>query len=116
MAACQLEGQICILDIDVQGVRQIKSTPLNPRLVFIKPPSLDVLKERLVRRGTETEASLRRRLEAAQEEIDFGMEPGNVDLIIINDDFEAAYKQLADYLEEDLSQLKQIRSGAGDYV
>ena len=52
-------GKICILDIDVQGVKAVKETDLTPLLVFIKPPSLDTLEERLRARGTETEESLR---------------------------------------------------------
>ena len=52
-------GKICILDIDVQGVKAVKETDLTPLLVFIKPPSLEVLEERLRSRGTETEESLR---------------------------------------------------------
>ena len=40
-------GKICILDIDVQGVKAVKKTDLTPLLVFIKPPSLEVLDERL---------------------------------------------------------------------
>ena len=52
-------GKICILDIDVQGVKAVKETDLTPLLVFIKPPSLETLEERLRARGTETEESLR---------------------------------------------------------
>jgi guanylate kinase len=114
VTACQTAGRICILDIDVQGVKQIKSTDLNPRLVFIKPPSMEILKERLVNRGTETEASLQKRLNVAQEEMDFGMEPGNVHIIIVNDEFEIAYKQLADFLADDLQELKKLKLGGGD--
>lgn len=51
-------GKICILDIDVQGVKAVKETDLSPLYVFIKPPSLEVLEQRLRDRGTETEESL----------------------------------------------------------
>jgi len=114
VAACKNAGKICILDIDVQGVKQIRTTDLNPRLVFIKPPSMETLKERLVNRGTETEVSLQKRLNAAQEEINFGMEPGNVHIIIVNDDFETAYKQLSDFLAADLQELKKLMAAGGD--
>ena len=51
--------QVCILDIDVQGVRQVKESGLEGvRYVFIKPPSLEVLEERLRSRGTETEEAI----------------------------------------------------------
>lgn len=36
-------GKICILDVDLQGVRSLKKTDLNPRYVFVKPPSMEVL-------------------------------------------------------------------------
>ena len=52
-------GKICILDIDVQGVKAVKTTDLTPLFVFIKPPSLETLEQRLRDRGTETEESLR---------------------------------------------------------
>lgn len=67
--------RICILDIDVQGVKQLKQIPdfqSKQRLVFINPPSLNTLKARLVDRGTETEESLAKRLAVAQAEIDYG--------------------------------------------
>ena len=51
-------GKICILDIDVQGVKAVKETDLSPLYVFIKPPSLEELEQRLRDRGTETEESL----------------------------------------------------------
>ena len=55
-------GQICILDIDVQGVKAIKNVDDIPRplYVFMKPPSLKILEERLRARGTETEESLQK--------------------------------------------------------
>ena len=52
-------GKVCILDIDVQGVRAVKESALEGvRFVFIKPPSLEVLEERLRARGTETEEAI----------------------------------------------------------
>merc|ERR1719384_61978 len=51
------EGKICILDIDVQGVKNIKRTDLDPDYVFIKPPSRAALEERLRARRTENEES-----------------------------------------------------------
>ena len=64
-------GKICILDIDVQGVKAVKKTDLTPLLVFIKPPSLEVLEERLRSRGTETEESLRLVLIMISEKVSF---------------------------------------------
>ena len=44
---CFVLGLICVLDIDVQGVRSIKRTDLNPNYLFVKPPSLEELEKRL---------------------------------------------------------------------
>jgi guanylate kinase len=68
--------KICILDIDVQGVKQLKQIPdfqSKQRLVFINPPCIDSLKKRLQGRGTETEESLAKRLAAAKAEVDYGI-------------------------------------------
>ncbi|TFK51638.1 guanylate kinase, partial [Heliocybe sulcata] len=91
-------GRRCILDIEAQGVRQIKSTKLNPVYSFISPPSLTALRERLQGRGTETEASVQKRLATALKEIEYAKQPGVHDVVIVNDDLERAYglfKQLA---------------------
>ncbi|KAJ3711223.1 guanylate kinase [Lentinula raphanica] len=85
-------GRRCILDIEAQGVRQIKATDLNPIYCFISPPSLTVLRERLRGRGTETEASIQKRLATALKEIQFAKEPNVHDLIIVNDDLDRAYQ------------------------
>lgn len=60
------------MDIDVQGVKNLKETNLHPWYVFIKPPSLEALEERLQARNTETEESLSLRLEVAAREIEYG--------------------------------------------
>ncbi|EDR14682.1 uncharacterized protein LACBIDRAFT_182374 [Laccaria bicolor S238N-H82] len=85
------QGKRCILDIEAQGVRQIKATDLNPIYLFISPPSMTVLRARLQNRGTETDASLQKRLATALKEIQFAKEPNVHDLVIINDDLDRAY-------------------------
>lgn len=66
------EGKVCVLDIDVQGVKQIKQTDLNAVYIFLKPPSIQTLEKRLRERGTETEETLQRRLNVARQEIEYG--------------------------------------------
>ncbi|KAI0080176.1 guanylate kinase [Panus rudis PR-1116 ss-1] len=83
-------GRRCILDIEAQGVRQIKATNLNPVYLFISPPSLQALRLRLQGRGTESEASLAKRLATALREIEYAKE-GAHDIVIVNDDLERAY-------------------------
>ncbi|KAB0796560.1 hypothetical protein PPYR_10621 [Photinus pyralis] len=93
-------GKVCILDIDVQGVKQVKQTSLNPWYVFVKPPSLDALEERLKKRKTENLTSLTLRLQAAQKEIEYGEEAGNFDLLVINDDLHHAYDEIKKFVED----------------
>jgi guanylate kinase len=70
--AVQSEGKVCVLDIDTQGVKKMKQLDMNPLYIFVMPPSVEELECRLRERGTETEESLQRRLDAAREEIEFG--------------------------------------------
>jgi len=103
-------GRICILDIDVQGVKAVKETDLNPMYVFIEPPSLEVLEQRLRDRGTETEESLSKRLGAAAAEMEYGETEGNFDIIIVNDDLEAAYVKLREFVIPELEKLYSARN------
>lgn len=77
-----------------QGVRQIKQTDLNPVYLFISPPDLSILRARLQQRGTETEASVQKRLATALKEIAYAKEPNVHDVVIINDDLDRAYELL----------------------
>lgn len=92
----QSDGKICILDIDIQGVQNVKQSALQSKYVFIAPPSMEILEQRLRGRGTETEEKVRVRLENAKTEMDFGATPGNFDAIIVNDDLELAVGELVD--------------------
>lgn len=65
---------MCILDIEIEGVKQVKRTDLNPLLVFVMPPSLEELETRLRARNTENEETLKKRLETAKREIEYGKE------------------------------------------
>ncbi|KAF9005906.1 P-loop containing nucleoside triphosphate hydrolase protein [Cyathus striatus] len=94
----QDQGRRCILDIEAQGVRQIKQTNLNPVYLFISPPSMTALRSRLQQRGTESEASVQKRLATALSEIEYAKQPNVHDLVIVNDDLDRAYdlfKQIA---------------------
>ncbi|KAI9508188.1 guanylate kinase [Russula earlei] len=85
-------GKRCILDIEVQGVRQIKRTDLNPIYCFIAPPSLSMLRDRLIGRGTETTDAVEKRVKTALLEIEYAKLPGAHDYIIVNDDLDRAYE------------------------
>ncbi|KAI4190841.1 MAG: hypothetical protein L6R41_000536 [Letrouitia leprolyta] len=92
------KGRICVLDIEMEGVKQVKRTSLSARFLFLSPPSLQILEERLRGRGTEDEDSLRKRLQQAEKEMEFSKEEGVHDRIIVNDDLEKAYKEVEEWV------------------
>jgi guanylate kinase len=97
-------GLLCVLDVEVNGVKNIKNSDLQPRpkFIFVKPPSLEVLKERLCSRGTETPESLKKRLDSAKAAFEYASEPGAYDHIINNDDLDEAYEFLKGTLIKDI--------------
>ncbi|XP_019734444.1 guanylate kinase [Hippocampus comes] len=106
--AVKARNLICILDIDMQGVKNIKKTDLNPIYISIQPPSLDVLEARLRARKTESEESLQRRLDAAKVDMELSKEPDMFDVMIVNDNLEDAYGHLKDALLEEINMVKKI--------
>ncbi|KAK2760960.1 hypothetical protein FQN54_002202 [Arachnomyces sp. PD_36] len=90
--------RICILDIEMEGVKQVKRTDLNARFLFLSPPSVEELERRLRGRGTETEDSLAKRLAQAKNELEYSKEPGAHDAIIVNEDLDKAYTELHDWV------------------
>ncbi len=85
------KGLDIILDIDTQGAKQIKAKFEAAVFIFILPPSLDILEERLRNRKSDHEDEIKKRMYRAREEIrDYGM----YDYIIINRDFDRALTEL----------------------
>lgn len=95
------KGYFPLLDIEVKGATNIKRLYGSQCVtIFIHPPSLDELKERLVKRGTETKYSLQERLERAKKELKYA----NVfDYVIVNDDLDEACKQVKRILKTFIS-------------
>jgi len=93
-------GQICILEVDVQGVESLRKTHLNPYFIFISPPSLEELKSRIVQRGSETSSSLERRLETAKRELDYLNSGAHFHFELKNDDLHKSYHLLRSKLTE----------------
>ncbi|KAL8618008.1 hypothetical protein ACOMHN_040232 [Nucella lapillus] len=111
----QASGRLCVLDVEINGVKSIKNARLAPppRFIFVKPPTMDTLKQRLQGRGTETEESLKKRLDTAQEALDYSMQPGAYDHIIVNDDVVLAYEKLKGILIADITELQKAKMKAG---
>lgn len=71
----------------------MKATDLNPVYLFLSPPSLHDLRQRLIGRGTETDAAVSKRLATALKEISYAKE-GAHDVVIVNDSVDRAYDLL----------------------
>jgi guanylate kinase len=84
-------GRPAMLEIDLQGARQVRETMPEAMFVFLKPPTWEELVRRLVGRGTETEEERVRRLETARDEL--AAEP-EFDVTIVNHEVHAAAEQL----------------------
>jgi guanylate kinase len=84
-------GHPAMLEIDLQGARQVRETMPEALFVFLKPPSWDELVRRLVGRGTETEAQRERRLATAREELAAESE---FDVTVVNHEVHAAADEL----------------------
>ena len=91
------QGYQVILEIDVQGAFQVKEKMPQAHLVFIDPPSIEVLEQRLRGRGTETEDVIAARLETALVELS---QKVKYDYVLVNDDLDAAADKLVAYIEE----------------
>lgn len=82
---CLEKGQDAILEIEMQGARQIKEVYPEGVFIFVLPPSLEELKSRIVGRGTETQEEIEKRFSCAFEEIN---QIVNYDYFIVNEDIE----------------------------
>jgi guanylate kinase len=91
------DGFCVILVIDVQGGFQVRQKVPGVLLVFVQPPSMQVLESRLRARGTDNEATIERRLTNAMREIEMA---AGYDVHVINDELESAVERLAAILKQ----------------
>ena len=96
------KGRNVILDIDVQGSLQVKASMPEAVLIFILPPSLAVLRQRLEGRGTETQDKIEYRLSKAVNEIKF---IGEYDYYVVNDVREEAFAQVRSIIAAELQRV-----------
>ena len=89
-------GQPVLLEIEVAGARQVRRAVPDAVLVFLAPPSWEVLEARLTGRGTESLEAVARRLEAARAEL---AAQGEFDLVIVNTEVGEAARTLVDSFE-----------------
>lgn len=95
-------GYFVLLDIEVKGALNIKEIYGDECLsLFIQPPSIEVLKQRLTARGTENNETLALRLERAKEELSYA---DQFDQIIINDHLDTAYQEVKEAVVKFMNQ------------
>jgi len=94
-----------ILDIDVQGAEKIRKVYRDGVYIFILPPSIDALKERLHTRGSNSEEDIRLRLNEAKREI---KQYKNYDYVIVNDRFEDALLELISIVRARRLSVKRV--------
>ncbi|MDR2755670.1 MAG: guanylate kinase [Planctomycetaceae bacterium] len=89
-------GNWVVLEIDIKGAHAVKKHFPEVVLLFIEPKNIEVLKERLLGRGTETEEAMQHRLATALEELEHARE---FEHRIVNDDLDIAVKQFIDIIK-----------------
>ena len=104
------EGKNVILEIEMQGGMQIKAKYPEALLLYVIPPSGEVLKKRLTGRGTETRKEIRKRLKRAVEETEYITK---YDEITVNDDFETCLNEIHELIlkrQEEMTERKAAAS------
>lgn len=105
-----LRGRHVVLDIDVQGARLIRAAVPEALLVFVLPPSVEVMLERLTGRGTEGGAQVARRLRSALEELTAVAE---FDHVVVNDDLERCLGEILGIVRAETRRTVRARALKG---
>ncbi len=104
-------GKHVIMDIDVQGARQVRRSYPAAVLIFILPPSGEELNRRLTLRGSESKEDRIRRLENARKELSAASE---FDYVVVNDDFERALAALEAVIAGEEHRVPRLDNLAGE--
>jgi guanylate kinase len=99
------EGKIVLLDIDVQGAMQVREKSADAVLVFLMPPSIEVLEERLRGRHTDSEETIERRLKAARREMKTA---SAYDYLIVNHDLAATREAVRAIVEAERCRASRV--------
>lgn len=110
---CLEQGIDVFLDIDWQGARQVREQLPEARSIFILPPSLPILEQRLRGRGQDSDDVIRGRMAEAVAEMSHYDE---YDYLLINDEFEASLQQLASIIQAERARLPAQRLRYADLL
>jgi len=95
------KGLVTIFEVDVKGALSIKKVYPFATLIFIAPPSIEELKERLIKRNTESDEDLKKRIERAEMELGF---QNQFDYVVKNINLEQAKKEVKEIIEKELNK------------
>jgi guanylate kinase len=102
------EGRNVLLDIDVQGGMAVRKVYPDGVFIFVLPPSMASLEERLRGRGTDPDERIRLRLENARREIELGKA---YDYAVVNDDLDSALHRVAAIIEAEACRVRRRQDG-----
>lgn len=94
------EGKICLLEIEIKGAQKVFRSGLDCNYLFIMPPSIEALRERLINRGTEELEIIEKRVSIAKGELEELQGLSFFKKRLVNDDFETFYQETLEYLHE----------------
>lgn len=101
------KGEIVLLEIDVQGALQIKKRYKEAVFIFLLPPSMSELKQRLINRDTETEEEINTRFSNAYKELDF---VGEYDFFVVNNTVEQAVTDIEHIIAAEKLRTKRFKN------
>ncbi|KAI3410039.1 hypothetical protein GPALN_006403 [Globodera pallida] len=106
----QSSGKVCVLDVELNGVRNFKAAEFDAKFIQVRPPSIEALEQRLRQRGSETEDSIAKRLKHAQEDLEaVAKQPTLFDYVIINDILDRAYIEFLNVVRPELESVQQLK-------
>lgn len=98
------KGEVVLLEIDVQGAMQVKDKYKEAVFIFLLPPTMDELKQRIIGRGTESEEDINTRFENAFKELDF---VGEYDYFVVNDKVDQAVADIENIIAAEKLRVKR---------
>ncbi len=106
-------GRHVIMDIDVQGAAQISVTEVPYVKIFIIPPSMEILRQRLINRGTDTIDEINKRLRIARDELKY---IPRYEYLVINDDLDQAVREVMDIISAEENHVARYHNPIADFL
>jgi len=106
-------GKHVIMDIDVQGAAQISVAEVPYVKIFIIPPSMEILRQRLVNRGTDSTEEIEKRLRIARDELKY---IPRYEYLVINDDLDQAVREVMDIISAEENRVARYHNPIADFL